>query len=193
MCDISALIQQWQNGDERAGEALYSHYREPIFRLAYGLLGDAADAEEVAQDALAYALNRIGQYDAARSSFSTWLHTIAVSRCRDRQRRRRLPWLSLTAWLQQGGDVRDPTPNPEAQAIRLEVQGQVWHAIQALSPPLREAILLRYWAEHTFQEIAIITGCPVSTAQSRVRLAFQQLRAAIAPTVLADLREEQVR
>ena len=71
MCDISALILQWQSGDERAGEALYSHYREPIFRLAYGLLGDSADAEEVAQDALAYALNRIGQYDAARSSFST--------------------------------------------------------------------------------------------------------------------------
>ena len=193
MCDISALIQQWQSGDERAGEALYSHYREPIFRLAYGLLGDAADAEEVAQDALAYALNRIGQYDAARSSFSTWLHTITVSRCRDRQRRRRLPWLSLTAWLQQGGDARDPAPNPEAQAIRLETRSLVWNAIQALSPPLREAILLRYWAEHTFQEIAAITGCPVPTAQSRVRLAFQKLRAAIAPTALEDLGEEQVR
>jgi len=193
MCDISALIQRWQGGDEQAGEALYNRHREPVFRLAEGLLGDPSDAEEVAQDTLAYALNHISQYDATRSSFSTWLHTITVSRCRDRQRRRRLPWLSLTAWLQQGGDVRDPSPNPEAYAIRSETRSQVWNAIQALSPPLREAILLRYWAEHTFQEIAAIVGCPVPTAQSRVRLAYQQLRAAIAPTTLADFKEEQVR
>ena len=56
MPDIDTLIQRWQDGDERAAEALYNHHRERVFRLAYGLLGDPADAEEAAQDALTYAL-----------------------------------------------------------------------------------------------------------------------------------------
>jgi len=187
MTTLSALIQRWQAGDESACEALYNDQRERVFRLAYGLLGDAADAEEVAQDALAYALSHIRRYDAARSSFATWLHTIAVSRCRDRLRRKRLPWLA--AWLQQGGDVRAPD-GPEARAIRSEVRAEISRAVQKLSPPLREAILLRYWAGHTFQEIAHIVGCPVPTAQSRVRLAYQHLRAALSPALLSELEEE---
>jgi RNA polymerase sigma-70 factor (ECF subfamily) len=190
MPDISALIQSWQAGDETAGEALYNCHRDRIFRLAYGLLGDQADAEEVAQDALAYALAHIGRYDPARSSFATWLHTITISRCRDRQRRKRLPGLSLTVWLQRGGDSRDPALGPERHTIRLETRGQIWEAICALSPLLREAILLHYWADHSYQEMACILGCPVSTAQSRVRLAYQRLRVSIAPAALPDLEEE---
>jgi RNA polymerase sigma-70 factor (ECF subfamily) len=91
MPDLSALIQRWQGGDERAAEAIYNHHREATFRLAYGLLGSVADAEEAAQDALTYALTHINHYTAGRASFATWLHTITVSRCRDRQRRHWLP------------------------------------------------------------------------------------------------------
>jgi RNA polymerase sigma-70 factor (ECF subfamily) len=73
--------------------------------------------------------------------------------------------------------VPDPAPGPEQHAIQAEARSQVWAAIQNLKAPLREAILLRYWAGHTYREIADIVGCPLRTAQSRVRLAFQQLRA----------------
>jgi DNA-directed RNA polymerase specialized sigma24 family protein len=61
MPDLSALIQRWQGGDERAAEAIYNYHREATFRLAYGLLGNTADAEEAAQDALTYALSHIRQ------------------------------------------------------------------------------------------------------------------------------------
>jgi RNA polymerase sigma-70 factor (ECF subfamily) len=181
MPDISALIERWQAGDERAAEALYNHCWEPVFRLAYGLLGDPADAEEVAQDATAYALTHISRYDSQRGRFTTWLHTITVSRCRDRQRRRRLPSLSLTAWLQRGGSIPDPAPEPERRIILQETRSEVWTAVQALSPRLREAILLRYWAGHTYREMAEIMDCPVPTAQSRVRLAYQRLRKTLTP------------
>ena len=92
MTDINALIERWQGGDQRAAEVLYNHHRNQTFRLAYGLLGNQADAEEAAQDALTYALTNIRRYDSQRAGFGTWLHTITVSRCRDRQRaqRRRL-------------------------------------------------------------------------------------------------------
>lgn len=186
MPDISALIQRWQNGDERAAEAIYNHHRESTFRLAYGLLGNPGDAEEAAQDALTYALTRITRYDPRRASFSTWLHTITVSRCRDRQRRRRPPTFSLLRWLQRGGDAPDPAPTPEHHSTQAETQREVWAAVQDLSPQLREAILLRYWSGHTYQEMAEILDCPLRTAQSRVRLAYKQLRIILAPAHSID-------
>jgi RNA polymerase sigma-70 factor (ECF subfamily) len=193
MTDIQALIDRWRHGDERAAEALYNHHRELIFRLAYGLLGDTADAEEVAQDTLTYALVNISRYDRERAGFSTWLHTITVSRCRDRRRRKFLPRLSLATWLTWGTDVPDPGPNPEQITAEDEINSQVWQAVQQLKQPLREAILLRYWAGHTYREIAEILDCPIATAQSRVRLAYEQLRAVLAPAVLTSVEREQVK
>jgi len=195
MPSIDRLIERWQDGDEYAAEALYDHYQAPTFRLAYGLLGNAHDAEEAAQDALTYALMNIHCYDARRASFKTWLHTITVSRCRDRQRRKRLPLLALADLLIRGHDLPAPTPGPERQAVQAETQSQVWQAVQSLSAPLREAILLRYWAGHTYREMADIMDCPIPTAQSRVRLAYKQLRTALAPENLShhSLKEEALR
>jgi RNA polymerase sigma-70 factor (ECF subfamily) len=193
MPDIDALVQRCRDGDERAAEALYNYYRDSTFRLAYGLLGDRADAEEAAQDALAYALVNIHRYDAQRASFSTWLHTIAVSRSRDRHRRRRLSGVSLTHWLDRSAGPPDPEAGPERQTIEHESRSRVWGAVQSMSQPLREAILLRYWAGHTFREMAEILDCPVATVQSRVRLAYQRLRTVLALDELRNVEEEQSR
>jgi RNA polymerase sigma-70 factor (ECF subfamily) len=193
MPDIDSLVQRWQEGDEWAAEALYNNYRESTFRLAYGLLGDRGDAEEAAQDALAYALVKIHRYNPQLARFSTWLHTIAVSRCRDTHRRRRLSGLSLTKLLDRGGGPPDPAPGPERQIIEHESHSKVWEIVQTMSQPLREAIVLRYWAGHTFREMAEIQDCPVSTAQSRVRLAYERLRAVLAPEELISVEEEEAR
>jgi RNA polymerase sigma-70 factor (ECF subfamily) len=189
MTDVNALIERWQGGDDRAAETLYYHHREQTFRLAFGLLGDRADAEEAAQDALNYALTKIHRFDSNRASFSTWLHTITVSRCRDKQRQRRrfLGQFSLTAWLQGGGNAPDPNPTQEQQVLKSERYSEVLEAVQNLSPMLREAIMLRYWAGHTYREMAEILNCPLPTAQSRVRLAYQRLRNSLDPGLLPDL------
>lgn len=193
MIDVDALIRRWQEQDERAAEALYNHFRDQVFRLAYGLLGNLADAEEVAQDALGYALLNVRHFDPDRSSFTTWLHTITVSRCRNRYRRRHMISVPVFSWFEEGHDLADPAPTPERLASCTAARNEIWQAVQTLKPQLREAILLRYWAEHTYREMAEILGCPVSTAQSRVRLAFEQLRARLSPGNLAALDEEQVR
>jgi RNA polymerase sigma-70 factor (ECF subfamily) len=196
MTNVNILIERWQTGDERAVEALYNYHRERVFRLAYGILDNRVDAEEVTQESLIYAPTNIKRYDPRRARFSTWLHTITVSRCRNVLRSRRGLRLSLASWLKKGGDVPDPTPDQERQAVRAEIRGKVWQAVQQLSPPLREAILLRHWSGHTYKEIAEIVDCPLSTAQSRVRLAHQQLRLALGssgPISLGDLSEESAR
>ena len=191
MADINTLIERWRADDTPAAEAIYNQYRDSIYRLAYGLLGEPADAEEVTQDALAYALINIKRYNPERASFATWLHTITISRCRDKRRRRRLSSVPLFTWLESGEDRIDPSATPEDQANREDTRSEVWRAVQALSPLLREAILLRYWAGHTYREMADILGCPVPTAQSRVRLAYERLRTQLTPDDLAALEEEQ--
>ena len=114
------------------------------------------DDEDVVQEVPVYALNHIARYDPQRASFTTWLHVIAVSRCRDRQRRWRLSTLPLAAWLQHGDCLPDTAPGPEHQVVAEETRSEVWEAIQTLSHPLREAILLRHWGGHTFREMSEI-------------------------------------
>jgi RNA polymerase sigma-70 factor (ECF subfamily) len=183
------LIERWLAGDERAAEAIYNQNRERTFRLAFALLGNKEDAEEAAQDALSYALLNIKRFDPERSKFTTWLHMITVSRSRDLLRKRR-PTFPLTSWLSRKRIQRDPDPGPEKLAEAGEIRSTVWHAVQKLTPILREAIILRHWGGHTYQEIGDIVGCPMKTAQSRVRLAQQKLTRSLAETDLSHTLEE---
>ena len=191
MTQTEIWIERWRAGDERAAEALYNHHRAAAYQLAYGLLGNADDAEEAAQDALIYALMNIQRYDPRRASFATWLHTITVSRCRDRQRRKRLPRIALSKWLGWGHGVAAPEPGPEERALTEETRSRVWEAVQALSPPLREAVILRYWAGHTYREMSDIMDCPLPTAQSRVRLAYKHLRTRLRPAELTQIKQQE--
>ena len=196
MHNIDALIERCQTGDERATEALYNYHQGQVFHLAYGILGNWEDAQEVTQDALVYAITKINHYDSRKARFSTWLYTITVSRCRNKLRGRRFSRLSLTTWLEgNDDDVPDANPGQEADVIRREQRDEVWLAIRNLSPSLREAIVLRHWGELTYREMAEVLGCPIRTAQSRVRLAYENLQIALSQENLVGragtLKKEQ--
>jgi RNA polymerase sigma-70 factor (ECF subfamily) len=169
------LLARWRQGDEHATRALFERHRDDAFRLAYALLRDRADAEDAAQDALIDALLRPELYDPRRASFSTWLHAIVVNRCR---RQRRTAQRRLAAfwrrWRLREAPVSPPTP--EASALDRELTAQLWDAIGELSEPLREALVLRVWGDHSYAELGHILDCPARTAQSRVRLAMEALR-----------------
>lgn len=190
MFDIGPLIHRWQRGDQRAAETIYNQYHAGAFSLAYALLGSHADAEEVTQDALTYALTHIERYNPRRARFTTWLHTITVSRCRNKRRRKQLPGLSLFRWRRQGYDVLDPAPTPERATLNAASRDEIWAALQSLKAPLREAVILRHWADYTFQEMAGMLGCSMRTAQSRVRTAHKQLESILSePELAGRIRE----
>jgi RNA polymerase sigma factor (sigma-70 family) len=183
------LMQRWLNdADERAAEALYQTHHQRVFRLAYALLGDAGNAEEVMQDTMVYALTRMKQYDPRRTSFTTWLHTITVSRCRDRKRRKNLPKVEQDDWKERRRSVVKQVSGPEGKAIAHESEWKLWQALNQLS-----AIVLRYWCGHTYQEMAEILSCPLPTAESRVRGAYEQLRRLLAPALVPALGRENLR
>jgi RNA polymerase sigma-70 factor, ECF subfamily len=178
--DIGAVIALCLNGDQTAYGRLYEEYAPSIYRLCYSLLMNRQDAEDVMQEAFVYAFKNLRRYDAARSAFKTWLYTIALSRCRNLYRRKRLPWMDLSSLLSL--DLPAPrSERPEVQLAQQQVKSEVEKALVSLTSSLREAVVLRYGHGLTYREMAEVIGCPQKTAESRVRLAHERLRVHLQP------------
>lgn len=177
-----SLIERCLAGEDSAYVALYNMYAGMIYRLAYGMLQQREDAEEVMQDSFTYAFQNLHRYNPHKAAFKTWLYQIAISRCRNKRRRKWLPTFSL-AHL-RGEDVKDRDAAPPDEQLQLsDRQRVVWQALQRLSPKLRETAVLRYYDGLTYAEIGDILGIPAKTAESRMRLAHQALRELLAETM----------
>ncbi len=180
--ETAALIVRCLAGEQRAYVELYDFYSGLIYRLAYSLLGDREDAEEVLQDSFEYAFRRLDHFDPRKSAFKTWLYRIAVSRCRNKRRRKWLPSFSLSVF--DGDEPRDPAATPpDERALLSEQQREVWAAVGGLSPKLREVAILRYYGGLPYAEIGQVLGIPPKTAESRMRLAHQALRERLSETL----------
>ena len=173
--ETAALIDRCLAGEQAAYVALYDQYSGVIYRLAYSLLQQQQDAEEVLQDSFEYAFRRLDHFDPRKSAFKTWLYRIAVSRCHNKRRRKWLPSLSLSAFDDR--EPRDPAAAPPDETAALnEQQRAVWAAVGRLSPKLREVAVLRYYGGLQYGEIGAALDIPAKTAESRMRLAHQALR-----------------
>lgn len=188
--DLPDLIARCLNGDQAAYGTLYDRYAPGLYRLAYSILLVEQDAEDVLQESMVYAFRNLDRYDPVRASFRTWLYTITVSRCRNARRRKWLPTVALPNLLSIG--IEPPAPadqGPEVQASWEEVRQSLARALTTLSPRLREAVALRYGQGLTYREMAAIIDVPQKTAESRVRLAHEQLRRAMSAADHAALQE----
>ena len=170
-----ALIDRCLSGEESAYVALYNMYAGMIYRLLVSMLLNKEDAEEVLQDSFEYAFRRLDHFDANKSAFKTWLYRIAISRCRNKRRRKWLPTFSISQLVtNQVADQETATPD---EVVNLtETQQVVWHALQQLTPKLRETAVLRYYEVLSYAEIGDILEIPTKTAESRMRLAHKALR-----------------
>ncbi|MEK7786149.1 MAG: RNA polymerase sigma factor [Chloroflexota bacterium] len=177
---MTDLLRAALGGDDSAAEALFRRHGPAVFRLAASLLNDADDAEEVAQDTFVYALKNLGHYDPARSAFQTWLFTIAISRCRNKRRRRWLETVPLS-WFAHNETRRGASLRSlEDWLVARGVQRELWAAVQSLSPKLREAVLLRFVGELAYAEIGEAVGCGAKAAESRGRTGIAALKKQLA-------------
>lgn len=172
------IIECAIRGDEAAQRVLYEAHYAAAFRLAYLLLQDTCDAEEVVQDAFVYVFRNLQRYDAERASFRGWLRVVLVSRCRNKRRRRQLVTVSLETLAAAG----QPTPDSKQgrdPADALELQGSrraIWEALQKVSSGAREALILRYYEGLPYAEISSLLGCSPDAARARVAHGKVQLR-----------------
>ncbi len=187
---LDELLAACKAGDQAAYAALYERYAAGLYRLAYSILLDVQDAEDVLQEAFIYAFRNLDHFDPARGEFRTWLYTITVSRCRNMRRRKLLPTVDLSNLLALGQEPPGPhRETPEAALARSQVRDALGRALAALSPRLREAVALRYGQGLTFREMAEVLDCPPKTAESRIRLAHEALSRALGPSGAGLLEE----
>jgi RNA polymerase sigma-70 factor (ECF subfamily) len=177
MNDLETITQAVA-GDEGAQRALYETYHARAFRLAFLFLHDARDAEEVVQDAFVYVFRNIQRYDAQRGTFWAWLRVTVVSRCRNKRRRKRLPQISLEKMTSVGRPLPDDRAahDPEWVAENRGARREVREALERVSPGAREALILRYYEELPYAEIADVLGCSAEAARARVAHGKVQLR-----------------
>jgi RNA polymerase sigma-70 factor, ECF subfamily len=178
------ILDACRRGDREAFRALYEAYKDRVYSIAfYFFQADADAAGEVTQQVFLKLMAEIARFrgDAA---FSTWLYRLVVNACVDRERRRR-------------GDVvgedpatldsiaAPPTLSHEEIFAQREVASSVQRAVAALPPKLRAAILLRYFDELSYTDMASALNCSIGTVASRLSRGHRLLAKKLAPVRMA--------
>jgi RNA polymerase sigma-70 factor (ECF subfamily) len=164
LCSLDAdLLRRARSGDEAAWHEMVDRYGAYLYRLAFSLLGNGADAEDALQETFAGALRHLRDFEE-RSSVKTWLSRILVRQAaRSHRSRGRHGWVPLD----QGS---------EAVENRSDTRMDVLAGLDSLSPDHREVIVLRELQGMSYEEIADILAVPRGTVESRLFRARQILR-----------------
>lgn len=169
------LVEKSINGDVESFEKLISEYNRYVYNVAYRMMGNEQDAEDMAQEALIKAFKAISTFNK-ESQFSTWLYRIVINTCKDELRKRKEKTLSLDD--EDGvkhivsSDEADPLLIYEKNEIKARVQG----AIDQLSEDYKAVIVLRDLMGYSYDEIGTILDVPIGTVRSRLNRSRQKLK-----------------
>ena len=160
-----SVIEACRRGDRDAFRLLFENHKDRVYSVAlYFFGGDEATACDVTQAVFLKLFTRITQFQG-ESEFTTWLYRLTTNACVDELRKRR-------RFLQfgEGADVREPhgTRSHDDALASAEAAREVKRAVAALRPKLRVVMLLKYFEELSYEEIAAIVGCSKGTVASRL-------------------------
>lgn len=168
-------LEKAMEGDKEAFGKIIEAYQSPVFNLAYRMLNNAKEAEEAAQEAFIRAYTRLDSYNPDRK-FSTWLLSITSNYCIDQIRKRRAILLSIDEPLApHPALMSDKALGPESQMVHGQQEDMVQSLLAELAPDYRQAVILRYWHELSYEEIADVMDTTVSAIKSRLFRARKQL------------------
>ena len=162
------LLTRAQQGDVDAFSTLVENYNRAIFNLCYRMLGNANDAEDAAQETFIRAYKAIHRYDPKRK-FSTWIMSIASNYCIDQHRRKKLPSFSIDAVEEP--NFGDKSPSLEGQVMEIEQSEEIMFLLEHLKPKDKSAIIMRYWYDYSYDEIAEALSITTSAVKSRLHRA----------------------
>ncbi len=176
-------VQRVVSGSTDALRSLVGEFHPLAYNLAFKVLGERSDAEEVAQDAFIKIHRALPQF-RGDSSLKTWILRIVLRLSLNRRRdRARSAWYRLG--LHQGVDgeeaeylpqlTREVTPNPESECISSETRTIVLKLVDELPETLREALILNSFEELSYNEISRVLQVPVGTVSSRIHSARKKL------------------
>lgn len=175
----AALMLRAKQGDESAFRELVERYQDDVIGLCYRYLGNQVDAEEAAQEVFIRLYRSRTSY-APNGKLSTYLYRITVNCClntiRNQKRRR---WLSfdMLREVHSPSDLNDP----ESVFEQKERETLIRRMIDSLPKNQKTALLLKRYQELSYEEIADVMGCSVSSVESRLHRARQTLRKKLKP------------
>ncbi len=156
-----------RRGDAAAFARLVEAYQKPVYNLAYRMLGESTEAEEAAQEAFIRAYTQLSTYQPGRK-FSSWMFSIASHYCIDLLRRRRLVWLSIEDEEAPAESMITPELGPEDAMVEHEQEKTIRKMLATLPPDYRLPVILRYWNDLSYEEIADATHSTVSAVKSKL-------------------------
>jgi RNA polymerase sigma-70 factor (ECF subfamily) len=165
-------IEACQRGDRDAFRLVFETYKDRVFSIALCFFdGNDAAAKDITQEVFLKLMTKIAQFQS-RSEFSTWLYRLVTNACLDRKR-------SLRRFLLFGNpsefEVRDRRRSTEERYIQNEIEKSVRSVIAGMKPKLRLAVLLKYFDDLSYDEMAVVLGCSKGTVASRLNRAHQIL------------------
>jgi len=166
-------VREALQGDQGAFARLVNTYQNPVYNLCYRMLGNAPEAEDAAQETFVRVYKHLSAYDP-QQKLSSWILAVASHYCIDRLRRRRLRWLSLDE-VEPSQPILDERPRPEDTLLERESCVEIRTLLQSLPADYRLILVLRYWHDLSYEEMAHIVGTSESAIKSKLHRARQML------------------
>src|SRR5688500_7704490 len=172
------LVARSRNGDVDSFNQLVLRWERPIYALAYRVIGRDEDARDVAQETFLRAFRALPGFKG-QAKFSSWIYRIALNLCRDwirRKKRTPVSQMPEDVDLSELAAEQGPTESVEELVARRELSAVVEEAMTLLPEEQRTAVILKEYHGMTFQEIADLQGCPLSTVKTRLYQGLSVLR-----------------
>lgn len=177
--DLIALCRQPESDAfEPAFEQLFARYCDRAYAIAFRVVGNAVDAQDVVQESFALLFRKLHTFRGG-SLFSTWLFRIVVNCSIDQRRKRDAVSCSLARTTDPSNEPLDESPTPGDRAETRELGDQVQAAISELSPKLRAILALRYLEDMSYEELAATLALSLGTVKSRLARAHLALESVV--------------
>ncbi len=168
------LTEKWQHGDVSAFETLYRQYEKLVYRTAYLITGNKEAANDVLQEVFISVWKSRHTYDPNKGKLTTWLHRITVNECSRKKSRK----ASTTASLEEKGidlpEMKRSQPD-DILVSKMEYE-RLLQAMDSLDTKHRSVLVLRYFNDLSYQEIAEALEIPLGTVKSRLNQSLKYIK-----------------
>ena len=161
---------EWQSGNATAFEALFQQYKNLVFKNAYLITGSREEAEDILQEVFVSVWRSRQTFNPDKGKLTTWLHRITVNKCMEKQRKKKLIFVSL-----EKVDLPQTQSSEEVLVNKQEYERLI-EAMNSLNTKHRVVLVLRYFNSLSYEEIAQTVGAPLGTVKSRINQALRLLR-----------------